>query len=264
VLLSYLYLHYVLDLWFTKAIKPKLRGEAYLVRYIDDFVVCFKHRQDAEQFQGMLSQRLSKFQLELEPTKTRHIAFGRFAVRDAVQQGRKKPDTLSFLGFTHYCARNRNGGLKVEGKTEKTRLRRTRAHLQDTMRKMRHPVALSLKAFSDVHLLSGLATLRDFVKPRLKISVREIRTLGSPRGSCFVSTVMLMMGVKSVSFEISNFFRRRMGRFFHYPDGPMTIGIHNFRLLVILNRASPHRHWRVLLSLEQKWYRWDEVPHNPS
>jgi len=61
VLLSNLYLHYVLDLWFSKAIKPKLRGEAYLVRYIDDFVVCFEHRQDAEQFQGMLSQRLSKF-----------------------------------------------------------------------------------------------------------------------------------------------------------------------------------------------------------
>ena len=154
VLLSNLYLHYVLDLWFTKAIKPKLRGEAYLVRYIDDFVVCFEHRQDAEQFQGMLSQRLSKFRLELEPTKTRLIAFGRFAARDAVQQGRKKPDTLYFLGFTHYCTRNRNGGFKVGRKTEKTRLRRSLAHLQDTMRKMRHdPVDVQVQVLNE--LLQG-------------------------------------------------------------------------------------------------------------
>lgn len=154
VLLSNVYLHYVLDLWFAKAIKPKLRGEAYLVRYIDDFVVCFEHRQDAEQFQGMLSQRLSKFRLELEPTKTRLIAFGRFAARDAVQQGRKKPDTLYFLGFTHYCTRNRNGGFKVGRKTEKTRLRRSLAHLQDTMRKMRHdPVDVQVQVLNE--LLQG-------------------------------------------------------------------------------------------------------------
>jgi RNA-directed DNA polymerase len=154
VLLSNVYLHYVLDLWFAKAIKSKLRGEAYLVRYIDDFVVCFEHRQDAEQFQGMLSQRLSKFRLELEPTKTRLIAFGRFAARDAVQQGRKKPDTLYFLGFTHYCTRNRNGGFKVGRKTEKTRLRRSLAHLQDTMRKMRHdPVDVQVQVLNE--LLQG-------------------------------------------------------------------------------------------------------------
>ena len=138
VLLSNVYLHYVLDLWFAKAIKPKLRGEAYLVRYIDDFVVCVEHRQDAEPFHRMLSQRLSKFQLELEPTKTRLIAVGRVAARDAAHQGRKKPDTLYFLGFTHYCTRNRNGGFKVGRKTEKMRLQRSLAHLQDTMRAMRH------------------------------------------------------------------------------------------------------------------------------
>jgi RNA-directed DNA polymerase len=92
------------------------------VRYIDDFIVCFEHRQDAEQFQGMLSQRLSKFRLELERTKTRLIAWGRFVARDAVQQGRKNPDTLYFLGFTHYCTRNRTGGFKVGRKAEKTGL----------------------------------------------------------------------------------------------------------------------------------------------
>ena len=59
VLLSNVYLHYVLDLWFQKAIKPRLEGEAYLVRYVDDVVVCFEHQRDAERFQAVLSQRLN-------------------------------------------------------------------------------------------------------------------------------------------------------------------------------------------------------------
>ncbi len=138
VLLSNVYLHYVLDLWFEKAIKPRLDGEAYLIRYIDDFVVCFQHQRDAERFQAVLSHRLHKFHLDLEPTKTRLIAFGRFAQRDAQAQGRKKPDTLYFLGFTHYCTRNRHGGFMVGRKTEKSRVRRTIQRLQATMRQIRH------------------------------------------------------------------------------------------------------------------------------
>ena len=138
VLLSNIYLHYVLDLWFEKAIKPRLEGEAYLVRYLDDFVVCFEHQRDAERFPTVLRQRLRKFQLELEPTKTRLIAFGRFAARDAQTQGRKKPETLYFLGFTHYCARNQKGRFKVGRRTEKGRLRRTLQKLQALMRQIRH------------------------------------------------------------------------------------------------------------------------------
>jgi len=70
VLLSNLYLHYVLDIWFEQVVKPRLRGEAYLVRYIDDFVVCFQYRSDAIRFQEVLSKRLAKFSLALEPSKT--------------------------------------------------------------------------------------------------------------------------------------------------------------------------------------------------
>jgi len=79
VLLSNIYLHYVLDLWFEKVVKPKLEGEVYLVRYIDDFVVCFQYRSDAMRFQDALVERLGKFSLELEPKKTRLVEFGRFA-----------------------------------------------------------------------------------------------------------------------------------------------------------------------------------------
>ncbi len=83
VLLSNLYLHYVLDLWFARVVKSRLRGEAYLVRYIDDFVVCFQYREDAIRFQDVLRRRLGKFSLVLEPTKTKLVEFGRFAARHA-------------------------------------------------------------------------------------------------------------------------------------------------------------------------------------
>lgn len=81
VLLSNIYLHYVLDLWFEKVVKPRLKGEAYLIRYIDDFVVCFQYRADALRFQNALCKRLDKFALALEPSKTRLVEFGRFAQR---------------------------------------------------------------------------------------------------------------------------------------------------------------------------------------
>lgn len=138
VMLSNLYLHYVLDLWFEKAIKPRLRGEAYLIRYIDDFIVCFQHRSDATRFQAVLRKRLNKFKLELEPSKTRLIEFGRFASRDAKARGKRKPDTLYFLGFTHYCTRNRQGNFMVGRKTEKQRIKRGIGKVQETMRKIRH------------------------------------------------------------------------------------------------------------------------------
>jgi retron-type reverse transcriptase len=71
VLLSNVYLHYVLDLWFEQVVKSRLRGEAYLVRYIDDFVVCFQYWEDALRVQEALRKRLGKFGLTLEPSKTK-------------------------------------------------------------------------------------------------------------------------------------------------------------------------------------------------
>ena len=91
VLLSNLYLHYVLDLWFERVVKSRLRGEAYLVRYIDDFVVCFQYREDALRFQEVLRKRLEKFSLVLEPTKTKLVEFGRFCREACWQTGKKTP-----------------------------------------------------------------------------------------------------------------------------------------------------------------------------
>lgn len=137
VLLSNIYLHYVLDLWFEKVVKPKLKGESYLVRYIDDFIVCFQYREDAIKFQKVLSKRLAKFALQIEPNKTRLIEFGRFSHKHAKEKD-KKMETIYFLGFTHFCTRNRSGNFMVGRKTEKTRLNRGIKKITDKMREIRH------------------------------------------------------------------------------------------------------------------------------
>jgi len=120
VLLSNIYLHYVLDLWFERVVKPRLRGEA-MVRYIDDFVLCFQFRSDALRAQEALAKRLRKFSLNLEPTKTKLVEFGRFAHLHASKRGRKRPETIYFLGFTLYCTRNLKGNFGIGMRTEKSR-----------------------------------------------------------------------------------------------------------------------------------------------
>ena len=137
VLLSNIYLHYVLDLWFEKAIKPRLKGECYLIRYIDDFIVCFQYREDAIRFREVLDKRLAKFSLQIEPEKTRLVEFGRFTFKHAKEKGRKM-ETIYFLGFTHYCTRNRKGNFMVGRKTERSRLRRSIIELTEKMKEIRH------------------------------------------------------------------------------------------------------------------------------
>ena len=133
VVLSNLYLHYVLDLWFERKVRPRLKGKAWLIRYIDDFVVCFQYCSDAQRLMEVLPKRLEKFALKLEPDKTRLIRFGRSAGRKG-----KRPETIYFLGFTHYCARSRKGNFMVGRKTEKSRLRRSITNLKELLRRIRH------------------------------------------------------------------------------------------------------------------------------
>ena len=137
VLLSNVYLHYVLDLWFEKVVKPRMRGECYLIRYLDDFVVCFQYRSDAKRFEEGLVKRLAKFCLTLEPSKTKLVEFGRFSQRHAKERGEKQA-TIYFLGFTHYCTRNRKGNFQVARKTEKTRQRRGFAKVSELALGNRH------------------------------------------------------------------------------------------------------------------------------
>ena len=101
-LLSNIYLHYVLDLWFSRRIKRQCRGEAYYFRFADDFLACFQYKGDAGLFRNRLKDRLEGFGLEVAEEKTRSIEFGRFARANAQKRG-EKPKEFTFLGFTHYC-----------------------------------------------------------------------------------------------------------------------------------------------------------------
>lgn len=107
-LLANIYLHYALDLWFEKVFRKNCTGTARLIRYADDFVVCFQYKPDAELFRREVGIRLGKFGLELEPAKTRVVEFGRFAVQHAKRRG-KRAETFDFLGLTHYCGTKRDG-----------------------------------------------------------------------------------------------------------------------------------------------------------
>lgn len=107
-LLANIYLHYALDLWFEKVFRKSCTGTARLIRYADDFVVCFQYKPDAELFRRAVGIRLGKFGLELEPMKTRVVEFGRFAVQNAKRKG-GRAETFDFLGLTHYCGTKRNG-----------------------------------------------------------------------------------------------------------------------------------------------------------
>ncbi len=136
-LLSNIYLHYVLDLWFDRRVRPACRGHAQLFRFADDFVVCFEHAEEAEQFQLRLRDRLEGFHLELASEKTRQLLFGRYARGDAQRVG-DKPDQFDFLGFTFYCGKTRRGAFKVKRRTSRKTIGAKLAQFTDWIRKQRH------------------------------------------------------------------------------------------------------------------------------
>lgn len=112
-LLANVYLHYVLDLWVDQWRSKHADGDVIIVRYCDDFVVGFQYRKDAERFLADLRERFLKFNLELHKDKTRLIEFGRFAAQNRKSQGKGKPETFDFLGFTHICGKTENGKFMV-------------------------------------------------------------------------------------------------------------------------------------------------------
>jgi RNA-directed DNA polymerase len=110
--LANVYLHYVIDLWFEKRAKRDMQGEAYLTRFVDDFVVAFQYKRDAENFDRKLRIRMKRFGLSLAPEKTRMILFGRFARERAESYG-GQPGTFEFLGFKHVCGVDAKGKFAV-------------------------------------------------------------------------------------------------------------------------------------------------------
>lgn len=136
-IIANIYMHYVLIWWFKEKVTPLLRGYGGLVVYADDFVAAFQYRDDAEKFYELLKRRMGHFGLSLEEEKSRLIEFGRFAEDDRRRRGEGKPETFTFLGFTHYCSRSRNGKFRVKRKTSKKKFTKKCKEVHRKIRDMR-------------------------------------------------------------------------------------------------------------------------------
>lgn len=149
--LSNIYLHYVLDLWFEERFARSCTGQAYLIRYADDYVACFEHEVDARAFMEAMTERLAQFDLEVEPSKTALLAFG------SAMLGRRRieyegPRTFSFLGFTHYVGRSRRGRFVVGRKSDGKRFRKKLTALNARLRALRAQGGNAMVAFLARHL----------------------------------------------------------------------------------------------------------------
>lgn len=140
--LANVYLHYVLDLWFEKAIKPKLRGEAYYVRYADDFLILFQYENEAQAVLNTLRNRLGRFSLELAEEKTRILPIGRF-------KGTK--EDFDFLGFTFYNTTTRGGKYRLGIRSSKKKLKAKRQVAKEWLRtRLTKPVADTMKLLASI------------------------------------------------------------------------------------------------------------------
>ena len=137
-LLSNIFLHYVLDEWFEREVKPRLRGKAYLIRYADDFVIGFSQEEDAKRVLAVLPQRFGKYGLALHPDKTQLLPFQQ-ASASGEGTGRGTPTgTFTLLGFTHYWGRSLRGNWVVKRKTATSRLSRALRSIAQWCRLHRH------------------------------------------------------------------------------------------------------------------------------
>jgi group II intron reverse transcriptase/maturase len=150
--LSNIYLHYVLDLWFEKRYAKSCRGKAFLVRFADDYVACFQYEEDARRFRLEMVERLAEFDLEVEEAKTVVLRFGSRANQGGPKDGRRRPQTFSFLGFTHYVSRSRKGNFVVGRKTEGQRLRKKLMGLNQRLRAMRGEGGRAILVYVQRHL----------------------------------------------------------------------------------------------------------------
>jgi len=137
-ILSNIYLHYALDLWFEVTVKRGCKGRAGMVRFADDFVCCFEYEEDANRFYAALIERLGKFGLEIAAEKTKIIRFGRNAEIECVKSGLKKPDTFDFLGFTHYWGKGKRGKFRLLRKTSQKKFKTKVKEFKIWIRRERH------------------------------------------------------------------------------------------------------------------------------
>ena len=139
-IIANIYLHEVLDVWFERVVKPRLSGQATLVRYADDAVLFFANEQDARKVMAVLPKRFGKYGLTLHPEKTRLVEFCRPTRRGPPGGGGAsgEPGTFDLLGFTHFWGKSRAGKWVVKRSTAKDRFRRALARVAEWCRWHRH------------------------------------------------------------------------------------------------------------------------------
>jgi len=137
-LLANLYLHEVLDQWFEQAVKPRLKGRSFMVRYADDAVLGFERQEDAERVLAVLAKRFERYALSLHPQKTRLLALNRPSPNERTRRGLGDPRSFDFLGFTLYWGRSRKGDWVIRRKTAKDRLSRALRVIEAWCRRHRH------------------------------------------------------------------------------------------------------------------------------
>jgi RNA-directed DNA polymerase len=133
LLLANIYLHYTFDLW-VRDWRRQAKGDVIVVRFADDFIVGFQYEWEARRLWNELRERLAAHGLELHPDKTRLIEFGPFAASNRKRNGRGKPETFDFLGFTHVCGRTRKGRFVVLRLTMRKRMRAKLREIKDALR----------------------------------------------------------------------------------------------------------------------------------
>lgn len=199
-LLANIYLHYILDLWFEKKVKRQLKGFAELVRYADDFVLCFQNSRETKEFVEMLEERFSKFGLKIAKEKSRVIEFGRYVWQKAREEG-KKVQAFDFLGFTHYCDKTRKGKFKLGRKTASSKFRQKMKAMNTWLKEIRNFVKLEdwwqvlrlkLIGHYNYYGISGnIVGIRKFYKKSISLAYKWINRRSQKRSYNFRTVLSL-------------------------------------------------------------------------
>jgi RNA-directed DNA polymerase len=162
-LLANIYLHEVLDKWWVREVQPRMRGEAFLIRYADDFVICFEREDDAKRVQDVLPKRFAQYGLSLHPEKTRLLPFVRPRGDEGPPSGPGQPRSFDFLGFTHKWAKTKTGKWVVQRSTMKSRLTRAvraitewcRRHIHAPLTEQAKQLAAKLRGHDQYYGITG-------------------------------------------------------------------------------------------------------------
>ncbi len=206
--LANVYLHFGLDLWFQKRVKPHCNGEAFIVRYADDFICAFRYGDDARRFYRELPKRLKKFNLTVAEEKTKMLRFSRF------HPGMQR--RLVFLGFETYWMKDSNGVARVEQRTARKKLQGACRRIKEWIKTNRHLkgrafiVALNRRLrghYNYYNVPGNLSSLGRFYHWAIKCAFKWLNRRGGKRKSFTwkaFSTAIDRLGIAKPKMDMVN------------------------------------------------------------